>query len=148
MQPLQTENARISLSTKLIQLKKFDIAMKELRMLKLRLQLAMSGRVSADNWLQELQADDAALRASGRPVSKTKTAQPDGESLIEFSQIQPTSSAFPLLISYQLGVLRCVAGLKRSELIEVGILSRLHGVKAHVVRQSSLHYHHRAVHST
>jgi separase len=119
MQLLQTENARLSLSSKLIRLGKYGTALKELKMLKRRL-LAVMGKV-------------VGLRANGidggvpsktvnsgcKVIGDSEVHDPEFSTLLEFSQISTSSMAFPLVIACQLSMLRCVAGLKRPDLIEV-----------------------------
>lgn len=127
MQPLQTENARLSLSTKLIQLGRFETAMDELKLLKRRLQLVMNGGSGVESWLVELKTEDpvakkTAGRVPTRPNISEADAKTEGEelsTLLEFPQVSTSSSAFILVISYQLAILRCIAGLKRPEMTEV-----------------------------
>ncbi|KAI5810824.1 peptidase family C50-domain-containing protein, partial [Pyronema omphalodes] len=127
MQPLQTENARLSLLTKLLQLGRFERALEELKQLKRRLQVTMGVAVSAD-----LSGDKASVaKTTGKLSAKTKatgkengikneslSSQDELVMLLEFPDISVSSAAFPLVISFQLAVLRCIAGLKRTESIE------------------------------
>lgn len=127
MQLLQTENARLSLSSKLIQLGRFEGALHELNLLKQRLLLAMQTDDGSENQPMGGRKGDkpAASRTTGKPRSKAGGglaavgAEPGLSDLLEFPEILASSPAFPLAIAYQLGVLRCVSGLKRTDIVDV-----------------------------
>lgn len=131
MQPLQTENARLSLSSKLLQLGRFERALHELRLLKQRLHLAMQSDDGTENQPVGGRKDDrsAAQKATGKPRPKAGAAEKgnlataDARSglsdLLEFPEISASTPVFPLAIAYQLGVLRCVSGLKRTDIVDV-----------------------------
>ena len=131
MQPLQTENARLSLSSKLIQLGRFEGALHELNLLKQRLLLAMQTDDGSENQPMDGRkgGKPAASRATGKPRSKAGGglaavgAEPGLSDLLEFPEISASSPAFPLAIAYQLGVLRCVSGLKRTDIVDVRNIS-------------------------
>jgi hypothetical protein len=157
MQPLQTENARLSLLTKLLQLGRFEKALEELKQLKRRLQVAMGVAVSAD-----MSGDKASVaKTTGKLSAKSKAAgkengikneslssQDELAMLLEFPEISASSAAFPLVISFQLAVLRCIVGLKRTESIEVRELCCSLEIKANSHRSHSfLHFHLRTTHS-
>jgi len=116
--PLQIENAQSSLILKLIQLGMFDLGLKESRSLKRTLVEAMgsgSGSQAQDKSMpacllvEEEISNGSILEVEKEPINK----------LLEFDDVATTSPAFPLVISCQLGILRCIAGLKRPELVEV-----------------------------
>jgi separase len=132
MQPLQTENARLSLVSKLIQLGRMELALGELKLLKGRLQRSMGNGIVIDDSKEEKRLEMKAtaaklsLRMKGPGKENRADVDPKAESedfstLLEFSHISASSSAFPLVISYQLAMLRCIAGLKRPDFIDVGV---------------------------
>jgi separase len=155
MIPLQTENARLSLSSKLIQLERFEAAMQELKMLKRRLQLLMQLAGSIESWVVEgNETKNAHCEILGKPRAKlkapgkkntteldTKPEKEDPSKLLEFATISPSSSIFPLVISCQLATMRCISGLKRPDLIEVIISSDVPG---HVLIESDSVYYRRS----
>jgi separase len=138
MQPLQTENARLSLSSKLIQLGRFERALNELKKLKWRLQLAMDIGNGIESWLIDAYDTKEEKMAMQKAIGKVLTTSRVGKenavhvdskaeseelsTLLEFPHISASSSAFPLVISFQLGVMRCITGLKRVEVIEVTMI--------------------------
>jgi separase len=135
MQPLQTENARLSLVSKLIQLGRMELALGELKLLKGRLHRHMGNGIagslvdeSKEDKRLEMKATAAKLSPRIKGPGKENRAHVDPKAerddlltLLEFSHISASSSAFPLVISYQLAVLRCIAGLKRPDFIDVRI---------------------------
>jgi separase len=138
MQPLQTENARLSLASKLIQLGKVELALSELKMLKGRLQRSMLSGNGIASWLVEepkekrSEINNSVGKLSSRMKGPGKEngmeVDPKAErddllTILEFPQVSSSSPAFPLVISYQLAVLRCIAGLKRPDVIDVRIYS-------------------------
>jgi len=121
--PLQIENAQSSLILKLIQLGMFELGLKESRSLKRTLAEAMGSRAGSQTQdksmpdksmpacllVEEENSHGSILEVDKEPINK----------LLEFNDVATTSPAFPLVISCQLGILRCIAGLKRPELVEV-----------------------------
>lgn len=105
---LQIENAQSNLMAKLIQLGLFEMALKEAKSLKQKLMKAMSGVVGGN------ETQKKANRGKEGPTEKEPFSK-----LLEFKDAITTSPAFPLVAACQLGMLRCVAGLKRPELVEV-----------------------------
>jgi len=101
-QPLQTENARISLAGKLTALARYELALNELRLLKWRLLGLMRG--NGESWVVDV----------GKKVAKE-----DFSTLLEFPGVSTSSSAFPLVIQCQLCMLRCVLGMKKPGLADV-----------------------------
>ncbi|KAG0138703.1 peptidase family C50-domain-containing protein [Tuber indicum] len=115
--PLQIENAQSSLILKLIQLGMFELGLKESRSLKRT--LAGAVRSGGGSEKQDKPTPAVALAEkedSRRNVSKVQKEPID--KLLEFDDVVTSSPAFPLVISCQLGILRCIAGLKRPELVE------------------------------
>jgi separase len=136
MQPLQTENARLSLSSKLIQLGRFERALNELKQLKGRLELAIESGNGVESWLVvdskevKMATQKAIINISSKSkvVRKenivnvdSKTEREELSILLSFPHISTSNSAFPIVIGFQLGVLRCIAGLKLVEMIEVTV---------------------------
>ncbi|CUS09257.1 unnamed protein product [Tuber aestivum] len=123
--PLQIENAQSSLILKLIQLGMFELGLKESRSLKRTLAEAMgSGR-------QDKSAPALVLAGKGNLRGNIpKIEKEPVDKLLDFNNVVTTNPAFPLVISCQLGILRCIAGLKRPELIEA-ILPTLSSSTAH-----------------
>jgi hypothetical protein len=73
MQPLQTENARLSLSSKLIQLGRFERALNELKKLKWRLQLAMDIGNGIESWLIDAYDTKEEKMAMQKAIGKVLT---------------------------------------------------------------------------
>ncbi|PWW75361.1 hypothetical protein C7212DRAFT_358438 [Tuber magnatum] len=111
--PLQIENAQSSLILKLIQLGMFELGLKESRSLKRTLAEAMR------NGKQDRPTPPLALVEKGNSRENISKAEKEPvDKLLEFNNVVATNSAFPLVISCQLGILRCIAGLKRPDLVE------------------------------
>lgn len=131
--PLQVETAQNNLVQKLIQLGMFEVGLKEARSLKRKLGEHMQ------NDAVDTQEDETKVpKAKGSlklTLAKSKVvgkgdaagvAKPEKESfskILEFKKVVASGAAFPLVISCQLGILRCLVGMKRPELIEAGIFS-------------------------
>lgn len=135
--PLQVETAQNNLVQRLIQLGMFEAGLKEARSLKRKLGEHMQNGV-VDVQEDETEVPKAKAKtketlkstsAKSRAVGKENVAgavKPGKESfskIIEFKQVITSKPAFPLVISCQLGILRCLVGMKRPELIEVRISS-------------------------
>lgn len=130
---LQVETAQNNLVQKLIQLGMFEAGLKEARSLKRKLGEHMqNGVMDAQEDETEVPKARGALKptsAKSRAVGKENVAgavKPEKESfskILEFKQVITSKPAFPLVISCQLGILRCLVGMKRPELIEVRIFS-------------------------
>lgn len=105
-QPLQTENARLSLAGKLTALARYELSINELKLLKWRLLGLMRGDKSGESWLVDV----------GKKVAKD-----DFSTLLEFPGVSASNPAFPLVIQCQLGVLRCILGMKQPGLADVRI---------------------------
>lgn len=103
-QPLQTENARLSLAGKLTALGRYGVAMNELKLLKWRLLGLMRGDSGGESWLVDV---------------RKKVAKEDFSTLLDFPGVSAMNSAFPLVIQCQLGILRCVVGMKKPGLADV-----------------------------
>lgn len=132
--PLQVENAQNSLLSKLIQLGMFDMGLKEAKSLKRKLSKNMQ-----DSLVVDVEEDSQKVPAKARGAAKTTSTKlkPLGKEIasegtvkvekepfskiLEFKDLVMSISAFPLAVSCQLGVLRCLAGLKKPELIEVSV---------------------------
>lgn len=131
--PLQVETAQNNLVQKLIQLGMFEAGLKEARSLKRKLGEHMqNGVVDAQEVETEISKGRGTLKstsAKSRAVGKGNVVgavKPEKESfskIIEFKQVITSKPEFPLVISCQLGILRCLVGMKRPELIEVRISS-------------------------
>jgi hypothetical protein len=131
LQPLQIENARYSLAAKLSQLEMYDSSFKELRSLKRRLEAIMRQSMEKESWLVETEEMPTKLskpktKANPKSTEDPKKSNLNGElnpddvsSLLEFANVTPSSFAFPLVIAYQMGVLRCILGFKKPNLLEV-----------------------------
>lgn len=131
--PLQVETAQNNLVLKLIQLGMFEMGLKEARSLKRKLSGHMQSCVVVDT-----EEDVAKVSAKAKGTLKATSAntriigkenvagavKPEKEpfsKILEFKQVNTSKPAFPLVISCQLGILRCLTGMKRPELIEVRI---------------------------
>ncbi|KAI5795625.1 peptidase family C50-domain-containing protein [Geopyxis carbonaria] len=125
----QTENARLSLSQKLIQVGKFKFALKELKALKRKLEAIMQNKSSVGNWVTEEDAKIVAQKPNKMSTTKKLTSGKENtekdanetenlSKILEFTHINPTSPAFPFVIACQLGILKCVVGLKQHEAME------------------------------
>ncbi|KAI8959784.1 peptidase family C50-domain-containing protein [Daldinia sp. FL1419] len=96
---LQLEAGMSSFISKLIGLNQFDIALKELRVLKRRL-----GRTNHED------AKNAASRSKPEPNAMSKTLA----DLLDFSSISASGPLLGLIITTQLQALRIIHGLKKS----------------------------------
>lgn len=127
--PLQVETAQNNLVQKLIQLGMFEMGLKEARSLKRKLGEHMQSGV-VDTQENEpkiprakgtLKLTSAKLRVTGKE-NAAGAVKPEKESfskILEFKQVITSKPSFPLVISCQLGILRCLVGMKRPELVEV-----------------------------
>lgn len=130
---LQVETAQSNLVLKLVQLGMFEMGLKEARSLKRKLSEHMQSGMTVD-----VEEDGVKIPSKAKGVAKSVSSQAraagkenaagvvksEKESfskILEFKQVNASGSAFPLVISCQLGILRCLVGMKRPELIEVHI---------------------------
>ncbi|KAH0612981.1 uncharacterized protein H6S33_009361 [Morchella sextelata] len=123
MPPLQVETAQNSLLLKLIQLGMFEMALKEARSLKRKLTEHMQNGSAEEKQTNGVQIVSAKSKHSGKEGGATKPEKESFSKMLEFKDVTASVPAFPLVISCQLGMLRCLAGLKRPELIEAIIPS-------------------------
>ncbi|KAG0639234.1 peptidase family C50-domain-containing protein [Tuber brumale] len=115
--PLQIENAQSSLILKLIQLGMFELGLEESRSLKRTLVEAMGSGGGSEK--QDRPTPAVALVEKEDLRRNVPKAQKEPiDKLLKFNDVAISSPAFPLVISCQLGILRCIAGLKRPELVE------------------------------
>lgn len=129
--PLQVETAQNNLVQKLIQLGMFELGLKEARSLKRKLGEHMQDDAVEEDGTKVPKAKGSlkSTSAKSKVVGKENAAgaaKPEKESfskILEFKQVITSKPAFPLVISCQLGILRCLVGMKRPELIEAGISS-------------------------
>ena len=118
--PLQTENTRSILATKLMQLGKYKFALAEWKKLKRRLEQLIQADTGVESWV--VKDEDSAPAKAARKGSTAEGEDMDQEGfsrVLEFPQPPPSSPVLPLVIVCQLGILRCVAGLKRPDMVEV-----------------------------
>lgn len=129
--PLQTENTRSILATKLMQLRKYKFALNEWKKLKRRLEeliqqeSGVESRAVTDESTPPIKTVKKSASTSKISVSKDggsleDEADHDGTSrVLEFPQTPSSSPLLPLVIVCQLGILRCISGLKRPDMVEV-----------------------------
>lgn len=131
--PLQTENTRSILATKLMQLGRYKFALSEWKKLKRRLEELIQKEAGVESWVVQDETS-APAKTAKKPVSTSskptgaKGCPAVGEEVdkegfsrvLEFAQPSSTSPFLPLVIVCQLGILRCVAGLKRPDMVEAG----------------------------
>ncbi|KAL7269465.1 separin protein [Rhizina undulata] len=137
--PLQIENAQSTLISKLVQLGMFEVALKEGRKLRRRMEEMMQSHSIGDSWVAGKNTDEQ-VRGGKAGIAKTKATKSssgkdnlaDAEqkveketvgNLLEFKNVVTTIPAFPLVISCQLGLLRSIAGLNKPEYVEAIIPS-------------------------
>lgn len=134
--PLQVETAQNNLVQKLIQLGMFEVGLKEARSLKRKLSEHMqnSGVDAQEDEMNvpkakgSLKSTSAKLKAvGGNAAGAAKLEKESLSKILEFEQVITSNPAFPLVISCQLGILRCLIGMKRPELIEARIFFGLFG---------------------
>lgn len=130
--PLQVETAQNTLVLKLIQLGMFEMGLKEARSLKRKLGEHMQNNVDVRGDETKVPKAKGSLKSTSTKVraigkeNAAMAAKPEKESfskILEFKQVVTSELAFPLVISCQLGILRCLVGMKRPELIDVRISS-------------------------
>lgn len=129
--PLQIETAQHNLITRLIILKLYDLALRELAALKRRLEAFTDDdgrKTGIGGWL----LDEAEGKENKRPISKpatngvrTKTGDHMKNSeeniawLLTFKSIPPTIAVLELTIGFQFSVIRCIAGVGKQDALEV-----------------------------
>lgn len=150
--PLQVETAQNNLVQKLIQLGMFEVGLKEARSLKRKLGEHMqNGGVDAQEDEMNVPKAKGSLKSTsaklkvvgGNAAGAVKLEKESLSKILEFEQVISSNPAFPLVISCQLGILRCLVGMKRPELIEAGISSGCLArtfANSFYLRQSSPHY--------
>jgi separase len=89
----------------------FEMGLKEAKSLKWKLMGAGSGTVGGKEIRDRTKVEGT---YKGSEVEKEPFSK-----LLEFRDVVTTGPAFPLVVACQLGMLRCVSGLKRPELVEV-----------------------------
>lgn len=114
MPPLQVEKAQYSLIQKLIALKFYKIALKEIKSLKKKL----DERMDEERGGNSTEGEHSEGTGSGRNSSAAKKISTMAD-LFRFDDIPERSIAAPLATSAQICVLRCLSGLKDPDLIEV-----------------------------
>lgn len=124
--PLQIETAQHSLIVRLIILKIYDIAVRELVVLKKRIDAFISGggKAGIASWLpgevgEKENIKSTVAAAKGARAKPTESRDDSLASLLTFKIIPPATAIMDLVASFQMSVMRCIIGIGKLGATEV-----------------------------
>lgn len=122
--PLQIEAAQHNLIVRLIVLKIYDIALRELIVLKKRIDAFISGdwKVGIEDWLPgevEKENKKPTTAAKGVRAKPIESRDDSIASLLTFKSIPSTTAIMGLVTGFQMSVMRCIIGMGKPGAAEV-----------------------------
>jgi len=124
--PLQIEAAQHNLIVRLIVLKIYDIALRELVVLKKRIDVLISGdwKAGIEGWLPgeaggEENKKPTTTAAKGIRTKHIESRDDNIASLLTFKTIPQTTAIIDLVAGFQMSVMRCIIGMGKPGAAEV-----------------------------